>query len=122
MRSDTQLHRDVVDELRWEPRVRDAEIGVSVKDGVVTLTGRVATFAQKHAAARVVERIAGVRAVADDLQVEIPGSLQRSDTEIAHAAIPTGEAGVLVGRFEKRQRARLRACVQVTGTAGQAAA
>ena len=87
MKTDTQLQKDVIDELRWEPRVNDAEIAVSAKDGVVTLTGSVETFAQKYVAERAVERVAGVRAVADDLKVKVFGLHERSDTEIAHAAI-----------------------------------
>lgn len=87
MRMDTQLQKDVIDELRWDPRVQETEIAVSAKDGVVTLTGSVETFAQKYAAERVVERVTGVRAIADDLQVKILGSLKKNDTEIAHAAI-----------------------------------
>lgn len=87
MKSDTQLHKDIVDELRWDPRVKEAEIAVSAKGGVVTLTGSVETYAQKYAAERAVERVAGVRAVADDLHVRVPGSSQRTDTDIAHSAI-----------------------------------
>lgn len=87
MKNDSQLYRDVIDELRWDPRVNEAEIAVSAKDGVVTLTGTVESYAQKYAAERVVERITGVRAVADDLKVKLAGQLQRTDTEIAHAAI-----------------------------------
>lgn len=87
MKSDTQLHKDIVEELRWDPRVKEAEIAVSAKDGVVTLTGSVETYAQKYAAERAVERVAGVRAVADDLHVRVPGSFVRTDTDIAHSAI-----------------------------------
>lgn len=87
MKSDTQLHKDVLAELMWEPTVFEKEIGVSVKDGVVTLTGYVQSYAQKRAAEKAVARVAGVRAVAEDIQVKLPTSRQRSDTEIAHAAI-----------------------------------
>jgi osmotically-inducible protein OsmY len=87
MKSDTQLQKDVLDELTWEPTVSEKEIGVSVKDGVVTLSGYVQSFAQKRAAEHAVARVAGVRAVAEDIQVKLPTSRQRSDTEIAHAAI-----------------------------------
>lgn len=87
MKTDTQLQKDVIDELRWDPRVNEAEIAVSAKGGVVTLTGTVETYAQKYQAERAVERVAGVRAVADDLQVKVIGSLERSDTDIAHAAV-----------------------------------
>jgi osmotically-inducible protein OsmY len=87
MKTDMQLHKDVLEELRWDPRVKEAEIAVSAKDGVVTLTGSVETYAHKYAAERAVERVAGVRAVADDLTVRPAGSFLRSDTDIAHAAI-----------------------------------
>ena len=87
MKSDMQLHTDVIEELQWDPRVKEAEIAVSAKGGVVTLTGWVETYAQKYAAERAVERVAGVRAVADDLVVRPLGTLRRNDTEIAHSAI-----------------------------------
>lgn len=87
MKADLQLQRDVEDELRWDPSVREAEIGVAVKDGVVTLVGYVSTFAQKFAAERAAERVSGIRALAEDLKVNIPGGLTRSDTDIAHAAV-----------------------------------
>ena len=87
MKSDTQLRKDMQDELKWEPSIREAEIGVAVKDGVVTLSGRVDSFAEKYAAQHAAERVSGVRAIADDLEVKLPGSYQRTDTEIAHAAL-----------------------------------
>lgn len=87
MKTDLQLHKDVLDELRWDPRVNEAEIGVSVKDGVVTLTGFVPTFAQKYAAEKVVERVSGVRAIAEDLHVRPTGAFLRNDTDIAHSVV-----------------------------------
>jgi osmotically-inducible protein OsmY len=89
MLTDAKIHQAIFDELRWEPSVRDAEIGVAVKDGVATLSGYVPTFAQKFAAGRAVERVAGVRAVADDIQVRLAPGYVRSDTDIAHAAANT---------------------------------
>jgi osmotically-inducible protein OsmY len=86
-KTDTQIHRDVVDELAWDPKVKEAEIAVAVKGGVVTLTGSIDTYAQKYAAERAAERVSGVQAIADDLHVRIPGTLQRTDTEIAHTAV-----------------------------------
>ena len=86
-KTDIQLHRDIIDELTWQPSVNEAEIAVSVKGGVVALLGSVDSYARKFAAERVAERVSGVRAIADDLQVRVPGTLQRSDTEIAHAAL-----------------------------------
>ena len=87
MKSDMQLQKDVMDELRWEPSVSEKEIAVAVKDGVVTLGGFVQSFAQKRAAELAVARVAGVRAVAENIHVKLPTSRQRSDTEIAHAVI-----------------------------------
>jgi osmotically-inducible protein OsmY len=87
MRSDSQLRADVLDELKWEPSVNDSDITVGVKDGVVTLTGYVDSYAQKYAAERAAERVSGVRALAADLQVKVPSPYQRSDTDIAHAAV-----------------------------------
>ena len=85
MKTDSQLQRDVLDELEWDPRVRNAEIGVSVKEGVVTLTGTVDSYAQRTCAERAVERVGGVRVVAEELKVRLPGVFQRTDTDIAHA-------------------------------------
>lgn len=87
MKTDLQLHKDVIDELRWDPRVNEAEIGVSAKGGVVTLTGSVETYAQKFAAERAVERVSGVRAVAEDLHVRPGTAFQHNDTDIAHSAV-----------------------------------
>jgi osmotically-inducible protein OsmY len=87
MKTNNTLQKDVIDELRWEPKTKDAEIGVAVKDGVVTLSGIVQSYAQKYAAERAAERVSGVRAVADELMVTLPSTGQRTDTEIAHAAL-----------------------------------
>jgi len=87
MKTDLQLQRDVLDELKFEPSIREAEIGVAVKDGVVTLTGFVDSYAEKFTAERTAERLNGVKAVADDIKVKVPGLYQRSDTDIAHAAV-----------------------------------
>ena len=87
MKTDTQLQRDVQAELSWEPSIRDVEIGVAAKDGVVTLSGYVDTFAEKYLAERAAERVSGVKAIADDLKVKLPTAFQRPDTEIAHAVV-----------------------------------
>ena len=87
MKTDLQLHKDVLDEIRWDPRVKETEIGVAAKDGVVTLTGSVETYAQKYAVERDVERVTGVRAVADDLHVRPSGAFLRNDTDIAHSVV-----------------------------------
>jgi osmotically-inducible protein OsmY len=86
MKTDTKLQSDIQAELRADPRVADAEIGVAVKDGVVTLTGNVPTYAQKYAAERAAERVSGVRAIAEELEIKLPSALERTDTDIAHTA------------------------------------
>lgn len=83
MKSDMDLQKDVVAELRWEPRVKEDEIGVTVRDGVVTLTGHVPDYVQRRAACKAAERVAGVRAVAQELEVKMPDTLRRSDTDLA---------------------------------------
>ncbi|MDE3053543.1 MAG: BON domain-containing protein [Gemmatimonadota bacterium] len=87
MKTDMQLQRDVIEELAWQPNIREAEIAVGARNGVVTLSGFVDSYAQKYAAARAVESVRGVRAVADDLKVRLPQAFVRSDTEVAHAAV-----------------------------------
>lgn len=86
-RNDTQIQQDVLDELEWDTRVRPNEIGVSVKDGVVTLIGRVDSYAKRSAAQEAVLRVLGVKAVANDLVVHLRASSERTDTDLAHAAI-----------------------------------
>lgn len=85
MKSDTQLKKDVEDELDWDPSINAAEVGVAVKDGVVTLSGQLDSFMEKYEVEKVVQRVAGVRAVAVEIDVKLDGGSKRSDTEIAHA-------------------------------------
>jgi osmotically-inducible protein OsmY len=85
MKTDAQIREAIHQELKWDPSIRDAEIGVAVKDGVATLSGNVSTFAQKFAADRAAERVTGVRALADELEVKLSDIANRTDTEIAHA-------------------------------------
>ena len=89
MKSDTQLQIDIKEELKWEPRVRDEEIGIQVRDGVVTLMGTVPDYGQRARAERAVERVAGVRAVAQELTVKVPNTHLRSDTDLAHQIVNT---------------------------------
>ena len=87
MKSDSDVQRSVQDELKWEPGVSDAsKIGVAVKDGVVTLTGFVSSYAEKWAAERAAKRVSGVNALAVELQVQLPGYAKKSDADIAKAA------------------------------------
>lgn len=96
MKTDSQLHRDVMAELQWEPSVNAAEIGISGSEGVVTLTGTVGSFAEKYRAERVAKRVAGVHAVANDIQVSLPGISERSDADIARAAVNALKWSVVV--------------------------
>jgi osmotically-inducible protein OsmY len=85
--TDKGLKQYVEDALNWEPSFDAADIGVSVDGGVVTLRGDVASYAARSAAERVALRVYGVKAVANDLQVRLPGDRQRTDTDIAQAAV-----------------------------------
>ncbi|ASW56549.1 BON domain-containing protein [Plantactinospora sp. KBS50] len=85
-RDDVETQRAVLAELGWEARVQPNEVGVSVSGGVVTLTGWVDSYAKKWAAERTAHRLRGVRAVANDIEVRLPGSAERLDPDIATAA------------------------------------
>ena len=87
MKTDTELRRNVADELEWEPSVDAARIGVAAHDGIVTLTGNVKNYAQKLAAERITKRVHGVRAIANDIEVQLPGTAERTDSDIAQAAV-----------------------------------
>ena len=83
MKTDGELQRAVHDELVFEPGVTATDIGITAKGGVVTLTGAVSSYVEKMAA----ERVTGLRALAKDLVVKLPGSSRRSDADIAAAAL-----------------------------------
>ena len=85
IRTDHELQKDVLAELRWEQGVEASEIGVAVKDGVVTLTGKVDTYLKKWRAEEAAHRVNGVTAVANDIEVRTIG--ERTDTDIAAAAV-----------------------------------
>jgi osmotically-inducible protein OsmY len=95
-RTDEQIQRDVLAELKWDNRILPNEIGVSVKDGVVTLTGWVDSYIKRWAAEDAAHRVRGVKAVANDLEVHLPSSVERTDTDIAAAAIRALEWDALV--------------------------
>lgn len=87
MKTDFQIQKDVMDELKWEPYLNAAEIGVSVKNGVVTLSGHVDSYSKKIKAEKTAKKIAGVKAIAEDIQVGISPTLRKTDTEIAEAVL-----------------------------------
>jgi osmotically-inducible protein OsmY len=136
-RTDQDIQADVLDELTWEPRVQPHEIGVTVTEGVVTLTGWVDGYAKKWAAERAAHRVARVRAVANDLAVRLPTSARRTDPEIATATVralewdafvPVEEVDVTVAEgwvtlhgqveWEYQRRAAERAVSRLTGVRG----
>ena len=87
MKTDSELQADVQEELEWEPSVTASEIGVAVNNGAVTLSGTVPTYPEKYAAERAAQRVEGVKAVADEIQVKLAAGHHRNDTEIAEAAV-----------------------------------
>lgn len=136
-RTDRDIQNDVLDELTWEPRIQPNEIGVSVTEGVVTLAGWVENYAKKWAAERAAHRVNRVRAVANDIEVRLPGSAERSDPEIATAVTETLEWDAFVSireldvtvshgwvtlrgevEWEHQKRAAERAVCQLTAVRG----
>jgi len=95
-KTDTQIHHDVLEELKWDSRVDETEVGVQVAGGVVTLTGTVTSWAKRSAAQEAAHRVIGVLDVANDIQVKVPGGLARTDTEIAKAVRQALEWDVFV--------------------------
>ncbi len=136
-RTDQDIQAAVLDELTFEPRVRPNEIGVTVAEGVVTLTGRVDSYARKWAAERAAHRVPRVRAVANDLTVQVGSGAERPDPDLAAAVehalewaafVPVEriEVGVSNGwvtlhgevQWEYQRRAAERAVTRLTGVRG----
>ena len=136
-KTDLEIQRNVLEELKWDARVQPNEIGVAAKDGVVTLTGWVDSYTKKWAAEEAAHRVKGVRAVANDIEVRIPTAAERTDADIAlavsraiewDAMVPTDKVKVTVSKgwvtleggvewqFEKE--AAERAARRITGVRG----
>jgi osmotically-inducible protein OsmY len=96
LRSDEVIQKDVLAELKWDAQLQPNEIGVTVKDGVVTLTGRVDSFNKKWAAEQAALRVRGVKAVANDIEIRLPGDAERTDSELAAAAVHAIEADAVL--------------------------
>ena len=105
MKSDSQLQQDIMDELQWEPRVHHANIGVAAKDGVITLSGFVGSYAEKIAAEKAARRVKGVRGLAEEIEVRLDSDAKTADPEIAKriadmfdwsAMVPKHKIGVKV--------------------------
>lgn len=87
MKTDSNLQSDVLEELKWWPNVNAAHIGVAAKNGVVTLTGQVAHYAEKAAAEEAAKGVYGVKGTANDIMVELVGAAKRTDQDVAAAAL-----------------------------------
>jgi len=136
-RTDEEIQRDVLEELKWDTTVRPNEVGVSVKDGIVTLTGWVDSYLKKIHAEEAAHRVRGVKAVVNDIEVRLPSAAERTDQDLAaaalralewDAAIPSGAVTLTVSKgwvtlkgeveyaFQKRDAER--AVQRLTGVRG----
>lgn len=137
VRTDEQIQRDVQAELKWEARLQPNEIGVIVKDGVVTLTGWVDSYTKKWEAEQAALRVRGVKAVANDIEVRLPIDAERTDPDLARAAaealewdagVPTDKVRVSVSKgwvklegeveWQYQKEAAERAVRRLTGVRG----
>ena len=137
IRTDEAIQADVLEELQWDSRARPNEIGVAVKEGIVTLNGWVDSYLKKIAAEEAAHRVRGVKAVVNDIEVRLPGSAERTDADLTaavlnalkwDAAIPADTLDVTVSQgwvtlkgevdhgFQKR--AALRVICRLSGTKG----
>jgi len=105
MKTDLEIQQDVMNELKWQPFLKSASIGVAVKNGIVTLSGTVDNYSQKIEAEKAAKKLAGVKAIADGIQIGVSPSYKKSDAEIAesvmsalkwHAAVPEENVKVKV--------------------------
>lgn len=87
MRTDSQLKQDVMEEIRWEPAVTSTDIEVSAENGIVTLSGTVPYYAEKWAAERAAQRVVGVKAIAEEIEVNLFGEHKRNDPDVAKAVV-----------------------------------
>jgi len=87
MKTNGELQKDVYEELKWDPRVHEGDIGVSVGEGIVTLGGYIPTFAEKWAAEEAAQRVSGVHAVVNEIEVKLTGTAVKDDHDLAKAAL-----------------------------------
>src|SRR5258708_5329991 len=102
LHTDEEIQRDIMDELKWDMRVQPNEVGVAVKDGIVILTGWVDSYLKKWAAEDAAHRVHGVKAVANYIEVRLPGSAERTDPDLATAVVNALEwdAGIPAGKLD----------------------
>lgn len=105
MKTDLDIQQDIMDELKWQPFLKSANIGVAVKNGIVTLSGNVDNYFQKTEAEKAAKKVMGVKAIAEDIQIGVAPSYKKTDAEIAesvmnalkwHAAVPDEKITVKV--------------------------
>jgi osmotically-inducible protein OsmY len=118
MNNDHQIKQDVLAELEWEPSISADHIGVTAKDGVVTLSGHVASYWQKQAAETAAGRVKGVKALAEEIKVQLPLHIKHGDDEIAAAALNRMMWDVSVPKDAVKVRVE-RGFVTLTGTVDQ---
>jgi osmotically-inducible protein OsmY len=101
-RTNEEIQADVLEELKWDSRVQPNEIGVMVKDGIVTLMGWVDSYMKKIAAEEAARRVRGVKAIANDIEVRLPGAAERTDTDLAKAVLNAlrWEAAILADKLD----------------------
>lgn len=87
MKTDSQLQINVMEELKWEPSVNHEHIGVAVSDSIVTLSGTVPSFIEKHNAEKAAKRVTGIKAIVEKIEVKLPGTMIRDDEDIAKAIV-----------------------------------
>lgn len=105
MKTDLEIQQDVMNELKWQPFLKSANIGVAVKNGIVTLSGNVDNYSQKIEAEKAAKKVTGVKAIAEDIQIGVSPALEKTDIDIAesvmnalkwHAAVPEDRIKVKV--------------------------
>jgi len=112
---DIALRQNILDELEFEPRVDAADIGVVARDGIVTLTGHVGTYAEKDAAEKAVRRVKGVRAIAQEMDVRILGPRRTDDDDIARRAVKMVDWNISI----PKQMVQIRVCKGVVTLTGK---
>ena len=114
MSNDNMLQKAVLAELSWEPMVTSAHIGVTANSGIITLTGHVGSFMEKHAAETAASRVKGVKAVAQEIEIKLAGDMKRTDDQIAGAAIESFAWDVSIPRDKVKVKVE-KGWVTVTG-------
>lgn len=113
--NDITLRQNILDELEFEPKVDAAEIGVTARDGVITLTGHVGTYAEKDAAEKAARRVKGVRAIAQEIDVQILGPRRTDDDDIARRAVKMVDWNISI----PKQMVQIRVCKGVVTLTGK---